>query len=82
MNGRHITVDGVETHLLDAGGRTAPAVVLLHGGAFGEAAETTWWRNIDALAVNGRVVIIASKASHTLITRLASGMVSPLRPSG
>lgn len=49
-------VDGVETHLLAAGDHTAPPVVLLHGGAHGEAAETAWMANIDALATRHRVI--------------------------
>lgn len=51
---RSAVVDGIRTHYFDAG--DGPALVLLHGGAFGECAETSWDRNIDALATEHRVL--------------------------
>ncbi|GAA4038462.1 alpha/beta fold hydrolase [Nonomuraea soli] len=56
MESRHILVDAVDTHYLHAGDPDAPVVVLLHGGAPGEAAETAWSRNIEALAGQHRVI--------------------------
>lgn len=40
MSGRYVVADGIRTHYLDAG--DGPALVLLHGGEFGAAAELTW----------------------------------------
>ncbi|MEA2879249.1 MAG: hypothetical protein QOF14_4445 [Hyphomicrobiales bacterium] len=45
---RHIMVDGIRTHYLEAG--SGPAVVLLHGGEFGGCAELSWEHNIEALS--------------------------------
>lgn len=53
---RFVDVDGIRTHYLDAGPADAPAVVLLHSGEFGGAAEISWEFNISALATQFRVV--------------------------
>lgn len=37
---RYVVADGIRTHYLDAG--DGPALVLLHGGEYGAAAELTW----------------------------------------
>lgn len=37
---RYVVVDGIRTHYLEAG--DGPALVLLHGGEYGAAAELTW----------------------------------------
>lgn len=40
MTGRYVVADGIRTHYLDTG--DGPALVLLHGGEYGAAAELTW----------------------------------------
>ncbi|MEE9290966.1 MAG: alpha/beta hydrolase, partial [Alphaproteobacteria bacterium] len=55
--GKLITVDGAETHYLEAGARTgAPSVLLLHSAEFGGAAELSWEFNLDALAEHFHVL--------------------------
>jgi pimeloyl-ACP methyl ester carboxylesterase len=51
---RHIDVDGLATHYLEAG--DGDPVVLLHGGEFGASAEIGWERAIPALARHFRVL--------------------------
>ncbi len=51
MQGRVVQAAGVRTHLYDEG--TGPVVLLLHGGAWGECAETTWPSTITALVAAG-----------------------------
>jgi pimeloyl-ACP methyl ester carboxylesterase len=54
---RHTVVDGLATHHLEAGPQDGPAVLLLHGGAWGECARTTWTRTAADLAAGGRRVL-------------------------
>ncbi len=54
VSSRTLDVDGVRTHLLEAG--DGPPVVLLHGGAWGECARTAWPAAIPALAAAHRVI--------------------------
>ncbi|KAB2390369.1 alpha/beta fold hydrolase [Actinomadura montaniterrae] len=55
IRSRTLEVDGVRTHLLEAGeGRP---VVLLHGGAWGECARTAWPAALPELAAAGHRVI-------------------------
>lgn len=56
MDSSMIVVDGLDTHCLRAGEPGSPVVVLLHGGAHGESAETAWERNIKALAEHHQVI--------------------------
>lgn len=49
--GRFVDADGVRTWVQDAG--EGPVVLLLHGGAWGECAETTWAATMPALAAAG-----------------------------
>ncbi|MDB5571542.1 MAG: hypothetical protein JWN93_2725 [Hyphomicrobiales bacterium] len=52
-HGKHLSVDGVRTHYLEAGDAhrgVRPTILLLHSAEFGGAAEVTWEHNIDALA--------------------------------
>jgi pimeloyl-ACP methyl ester carboxylesterase len=52
---RHtIEVDGLRTRYYEAG--RGPAVVLLHGGEFGAAAQLTWQHTLPALATAHRVL--------------------------
>lgn len=51
---RHVVVDHLRTHYLDAG--EGPTLVLLHAGGFGENAELSWRHNIPALAERHRVI--------------------------
>ncbi|MDX1483652.1 MAG: alpha/beta hydrolase [Alphaproteobacteria bacterium] len=52
-----VSVDGVTTHFLEAGERSAaPTVLLLHSAEFGGAAELSWEFNIDALAEHFHVL--------------------------
>jgi len=48
---RVLVLDGLRTALLEAGAGAAvgPPVLLLHGGAWGESAETTWGRALELL---------------------------------
>lgn len=55
MLSRHVLVDGIRTHYLEAGDGDE-IVVLLHGGAYGEDAYLSWERNIPALAARYRVI--------------------------
>jgi pimeloyl-ACP methyl ester carboxylesterase len=54
VRSRHVRVDGLRTHYLEAG--EGPTVVLLHAGGFGENGWLSWRRNLDALAGGNRVV--------------------------
>ncbi|MFI0406709.1 alpha/beta fold hydrolase [Actinomadura sp. 3N508] len=54
VDSRTLDVDGVRTHLLEAG--DGPPVVLLHGGAWGECARTAWEAVIPELAAGHRVI--------------------------
>lgn len=54
IESRHILVDGMNTHYLEAG-RGFP-VVLLHSGEFGGCAELSWEFTIPALAQSFRVI--------------------------
>jgi pimeloyl-ACP methyl ester carboxylesterase len=55
--GKFITIDGINTHYLEAGERGgAPTVLLLHSAEFGGAAELSWEFNIDALAEHFHVL--------------------------
>jgi pimeloyl-ACP methyl ester carboxylesterase len=56
MTGRYVVVDGIRTHYLDAG--DGPALVLLHGGEYGAAAELTWERCIPLWATRFRVLAL------------------------
>ncbi|WP_336213195.1 alpha/beta fold hydrolase [Nonomuraea sp. LPB2021202275-12-8] len=56
MDSNMVEIDGAATHVLRAGDPGAPVVVLLHGGAHGESAETAWERNMPALARGHHVV--------------------------
>jgi pimeloyl-ACP methyl ester carboxylesterase len=51
---RYVVVDGIRTHFWDAG--DGPTLVLLHAGGYGENAERSWHRNIEALAIEHRVI--------------------------
>jgi pimeloyl-ACP methyl ester carboxylesterase len=51
---RFVLVDGVRTHVLDRG--TGAPLVLLHGGAHGECADTAWRPVLDAFAAHRRVL--------------------------
>jgi 2-hydroxymuconate-semialdehyde hydrolase len=55
LRSRHVLVDGIRTHYLEAGDGDE-TIVLLHGGAFGEDSRLSWERNIPALSRNYRVV--------------------------
>lgn len=52
--GRTVEVDGIATHVLEAG--SGPALVLLHSGEFGACAELSWGHLIAPLAVDHRVI--------------------------
>ena len=54
MNGRYIDIDGFNTWYLDEG--SGPTVVLLHGAALAVDAEITWFRTIEALRGEFRLV--------------------------
>lgn len=55
--GKFITVDGINTHYLEAGERTgAPSVLLLHSAEFGGAAELSWEFNIGPLSEHFHVL--------------------------
>lgn len=51
VKSRFITVDGMRTHLLEAG--DGPPVVLLHSGEYGGCAEGSWIDVVPALAAAG-----------------------------
>lgn len=51
IQSRFVTVDGMRTHLLEAG--EGPPVVLLHSGEYGASAETSWPDVLPALAAAG-----------------------------
>tara|TARA_B100000686_G_C16589703_1_gene862657 strand:+ start:209 stop:1078 length:870 start_codon:yes stop_codon:yes gene_type:complete len=54
MEGQQLDIDGVSTYVIDRG--EGPTVVLLHGAAVGVDAYITWFRTIDALANDYRVI--------------------------
>jgi pimeloyl-ACP methyl ester carboxylesterase len=54
IESRHIVVDGMQTHYLEAG--CGFPVVLLHSGEFGGCAELSWEFTIPALARHFRVI--------------------------
>lgn len=54
MEGQFIDVDGTRTYYLDEG--VGPTVVLLHGYALGVEAYNTWFRTIESLQQNFRVI--------------------------
>lgn len=55
--GKFVSVDGIDTHYLEAGRRgTGPSVLLLHSAEFGGAAEISWEYNLDAIAEHFHVV--------------------------
>ena len=51
---RTVLVGDIKTHFLEAG--EGPALVLLHGGEYGAAAEITWRHNIEYLAKHFYVI--------------------------
>lgn len=55
IRSRHILVDGIRTHYLEAGDGEE-TIVLLHGGAYGEDAWLSWERNFPALSRDYRVI--------------------------
>lgn len=54
INSRFISVEGINTHFLEAG--SGPTLVLLHSGEFGGCAEISWEFNIAALAEHFHVI--------------------------
>lgn len=54
ISSRTVAVDGLETSLLEGG--SGPVVLLLHGGAWGECADTAWARTAARLAATHRVI--------------------------
>jgi pimeloyl-ACP methyl ester carboxylesterase len=54
MQSKHVMVDSIRTHYLEAG--EGPVVVLLHSGEFGGCSEMSWEYNIPALAKHFRVL--------------------------
>lgn len=52
--GRHVVVDGVRTHYLEAG--QGPPLVLLHSGEFGGCAELSWEYLLGPLSERFRVI--------------------------
>lgn len=54
IQSRFITVEGINTHYLEAG--AGPTLVLLHSGEFGGCAELSWEFNIAALAEHFHVI--------------------------
>lgn len=53
---RYVLVDGIRTHYLEAG--DGPALVLLHGGEYGAAAELTWESCIPLWSERFRVLAL------------------------
>ncbi|MFC0246976.1 alpha/beta fold hydrolase [Citricoccus parietis] len=53
---RTVEASGFQTRVLEAGDRNAPAVLLLHDGAWGASADVTWSRMIPLLAQDRYVV--------------------------
>ncbi|WP_281690015.1 alpha/beta fold hydrolase [Pseudonocardia thermophila] len=53
---RYVDAGGIRTHLLDAG--AGPALLLLHGGEYGAAAELTWEGCLPLLAERYRVLAV------------------------
>ena len=45
-----LVVDGARTHVLEAGDRDAPTVVLIHYGGYGATVEEAWERTIPSLS--------------------------------
>ena len=59
MQGRTVSIDGVRTHYFEAGAEhkgRKPSVLLLHSAEFGGCAETSWERNLPALAEHYHVL--------------------------
>ncbi|MFI7673116.1 alpha/beta fold hydrolase [Actinophytocola sp. NPDC049390] len=56
MRSRYVVADGIRTHYLDAG--DGPALVLLHGGEYGAAAELTWAGCVPLWATRFRVLAL------------------------
>jgi pimeloyl-ACP methyl ester carboxylesterase len=54
---RYAQVAGLSTHHLEAGPADGPVVLLLHGGAWGECARTTWIPTMTGLADRGLRVL-------------------------
>jgi len=55
MSSESVTVDGDSIHYLEAGDRTDPTIVLLHGGII-DAAHVSWGAVIEPLAADCHVV--------------------------
>jgi len=56
VNSRHIAVDGLKTHYLEAG--AGPPLVLIHGGGAGADARGNWAACIPELAKRHRVLAV------------------------
>ncbi len=57
--GKYVSVDGINTHYLEAGERfkgKAPSVLLLHSAEFGGAAELSWEFNIGPIGEHFHVI--------------------------
>jgi 2-hydroxymuconate-semialdehyde hydrolase len=57
--GKYVTVDGINTHYLEAGERfkgKTPSVLLLHSAEFGGAAELSWEFNIGPIGEHFHVI--------------------------
>ena len=54
VSSKFVVVDGINTHYLEGG--NGPALVFLHSGEFGGAAEVSWEFNIDAFAEHFHVI--------------------------
>ena len=57
--GKYVSVDGINTHYLEAGERfkgKAPTVLLLHSAEFGGAAELSWEFNIGPIGEHFHVL--------------------------
>ena len=54
MNGKSISVDGIETYYVEQG--EGPTIVFMHGGSPGMDAWACWMRQFAGLARNYRVI--------------------------
>lgn len=54
MESTFLDVDGIRTHVLSGG--SGPPLLLVHGGAYGECATTSWGPVLEPLARHHRVV--------------------------